>query len=97
MKRGKFFTLKLVSLGLLFHVWYMMSIFDIYFRTPVIHGMTPVPIENATAPAKRLVLFVGSSCHATLSSAPYRDIRHLTQKLAFLISLMLFLNGKLLL
>jgi hypothetical protein len=60
MKRGKYFTLKLVSLGLIFHLWYMMSIFDIYFRTPVIHGMEPVPIVNATAPAHRLVLFVGA-------------------------------------
>ncbi len=48
----------LVIVGLLFHIVYVLSIFDIYFRSPIIHGMPPnaAPIEP---PAKRLVLFVG--------------------------------------
>ncbi|XP_038984065.1 GPI ethanolamine phosphate transferase 1 [Phoenix dactylifera] len=35
----------------------MLSIFDIYFKNRVVHGMEPVP-QPISPPAKRLVLFV---------------------------------------
>ncbi|KAL6013600.1 hypothetical protein ACLOJK_004098 [Asimina triloba] len=48
----------LVLLGILLHAVYMLSIFDIYFKTPIVYGMDPVT-PRFHAPAKRLVLLVG--------------------------------------
>lgn len=48
----------LVILGVILHAVYMLSIFDIYFKTPIVHGMDPVK-PRFKAPAKRLVLLVG--------------------------------------
>lgn len=44
-------------LGVILHAVYMLSIFDIYFKTPIVHGMDPVT-PRFNAPAKRLVLLV---------------------------------------
>jgi hypothetical protein len=49
----------LVVLGVILHAVYMLSIFDIYFKTPIVHGMDPVT-PRFNAPAKRLVLLVGT-------------------------------------
>lgn len=54
----------LVVLGVILHAVYMLSIFDIYFKTPIVHGMDPVK-PRFHAPAKRLVLLVGLSSHTT--------------------------------
>jgi phosphatidylinositol glycan class N len=48
----------LVVLGVILHAIYMLSIFDIYFKSPIVHGVDPVP-PRFSAPAKRLVLLVG--------------------------------------
>lgn len=50
----------LVILGVILHAVYMLSIFDIYFKTPIVHGMDLVS-PRFLAPAKRLVLLVGKS------------------------------------
>ncbi|KAL2240488.1 UNVERIFIED_CONTAM: GPI ethanolamine phosphate transferase 1 [Sesamum indicum] len=50
----------LVVLGIILHAVYMLSIFDIYFKTPIVHGMEPVN-PRFSAPAKRLVLLVDAS------------------------------------
>ena len=52
----------LVVLGVVLHAVYMLSIFDIYFKTPIVHGMDPVK-PRFSSPAKRLVLIVGIFCY----------------------------------
>lgn len=49
--------------GLLVHVVFFISIFDIYFTSPLVHGMSPqlVPLPP---PARRLVLFVADGLRA---------------------------------
>ncbi|KAG0471833.1 hypothetical protein HPP92_016379 [Vanilla planifolia] len=53
----------LVALGIILHAIYMLSIFDIYFKTPIVHGMDPVQ-QRFSAPAKRLVLLVADGLRA---------------------------------
>ena len=52
---------KLLLLGLIFHVVYLRSVFDCYFTSPVVQGMKNygATSEKEKSPAKRLVLIVG--------------------------------------
>ena len=54
----------LVVLGIVLHAVYMLSIFDIYFKSPIVHGMAPVPPRLSAPPAKRLVLLVADGLRA---------------------------------
>ncbi|KAL6518861.1 hypothetical protein OROHE_017614 [Orobanche hederae] len=61
----------LVLLGVLLHAVYMLSIFDIYFKSPIVHGMEPVK-PRFSAPAKRLVLLVADGLRADKFFEPDR-------------------------
>jgi predicted AlkP superfamily pyrophosphatase or phosphodiesterase len=54
---------KLVCLGVFVHVLFVLSIFDIYFQTPVLQNLSPVWPQSAP-PAKRLVIFVADGLRA---------------------------------
>jgi len=47
-----------LGIAVLFHLIYIYSIFDIYFVSPISHGMQAYRVKG-DAPAKRLVLYVG--------------------------------------
>lgn len=54
---------KYLLLGLVFHCIYILSIFDIYFKSPLVTGLPPVK-PTRPAPAKRLVMFIGDGLRA---------------------------------
>jgi len=52
---------KLLLIGLVFHVIYIVSVFDCYFTSPVVHGMQRHGAQTGgSVSAKRLVLIVGA-------------------------------------
>lgn len=57
-------VLKLLALGLIFHVVFIASVFDCYFTSPVVHGM--LPRRAGPGEAKRVVLIVGDGLRADL-------------------------------
>ncbi|UYV76406.1 PIGN [Cordylochernes scorpioides] len=55
--------LRFILVGVIIHSILLFSIFDIYFKSPIIHGIEPV--ESAQpAPAKRIVIFVADGLRA---------------------------------
>ena len=51
-----------LATAIVFHLVYILSIFDIYFVSPIVSGMRLFGIDRdaqAKPPADRLVLFVG--------------------------------------
>ncbi|PIK37633.1 GPI ethanolamine phosphate transferase 1 [Apostichopus japonicus] len=55
--------IKLIFFAFAIHIIFFASIFDIYFTSPLVHGMTPHS-TNLDPPATRLVLFVADGLRA---------------------------------
>ncbi|KAL2838409.1 Phosphatidylinositolglycan class N-domain-containing protein [Aspergillus pseudodeflectus] len=56
-----------LTLAVIFHLIYAYSIFDVYFVSPIVSGMSSFRVERepgAKAPAQRLVLFVADGLRA---------------------------------
>ncbi|KAK0480758.1 Phosphatidylinositolglycan class N-domain-containing protein [Armillaria novae-zelandiae] len=58
----------LLIIGLLFHLIFIYSVFDCYFTSPVVHGMSSFNVGYQEA--KRLVLIVGDGLRADLLFEP---------------------------
>jgi GPI ethanolamine phosphate transferase 1 len=66
-KMAGFPRFRFLAIAVVFHLVYILSIFDIYFVSPVVSGMRLFKLERspaAKAPADRLVLFVGDGLRA---------------------------------
>jgi hypothetical protein len=69
---------RLLAVAAVFHLVYVFSIFDIYFRTPIDSGIGPVHFpDTVKPPAKRLVLIVADGLRAdTCFNFLGRDVRY---------------------
>ncbi|KAL8775282.1 MAG: hypothetical protein Q9209_000289 [Squamulea sp. 1 TL-2023] len=65
-----------LGVAIIFHLIYIRSIFDIYFVSPIVSGMTSYAIDRSSgseAPARRLVLFVGDGLRADKAFQSFPD------------------------
>ena len=54
---------KFFLLGVFVHILYLAAIFDVYFKSPLVQDLSPLPVTTR-APANRLVLFIADGLRA---------------------------------
>ncbi|OJJ46484.1 hypothetical protein ASPZODRAFT_132554 [Penicilliopsis zonata CBS 506.65] len=65
-----------LTLAVVFHLIYAYSIFDIYFVSPIVSGMSPFHVERepeSEPPAQRLMLFVADGLRADKAFQAFPD------------------------
>ena len=55
---------KFIILGFFIHILYLAAIFDVYFVSPIVQDLSPIPLKSQSSPAKRLVLFIADGLRA---------------------------------
>ncbi|KAK7956854.1 phosphatidylinositolglycan class N [Apiospora aurea] len=73
---ASFTRFKFLAIAMVFHILYFISIFDIYFVSPIVSGMRLFQVDRpvaAKAPADRLVLFVGDGLRADKALQSFPD------------------------
>lgn len=84
----------LLALGLLTHLVLLASVFDIYFTSPLVHGMTPQrPLQPP--PARRLVLVSADGLRADKFYSRAIDGRPLAPFLTLVLTAGSALGGRL--
>ncbi|KAK7981879.1 phosphatidylinositolglycan class N [Apiospora saccharicola] len=71
-----FTRFRFLAIAMVFHILYFISIFDIYFVSPIVTGMRLFQVnrpEATKAPADRLVLFVGDGLRADKALQSFPD------------------------
>lgn len=78
----------LILNGIIVHLIILLSIFDIYFKSPIVNNVTP-SASRSSAPANRLVLFVSDGLRFEAIVKPDKNKHEIDDKVVPYIRLVL--------